>query len=259
MMLLYIVYKSGEDTAAPPFNGNADQTEEDSSQDETEEQTVEALQEQLCEKDREIQVLREILAMSHVGPNPEPSQPEQRAQNDIVILIDSNGRFIREKKLFPRDKVAKFDCPNTQKAIELLAEEHLGTPTHIIIHTGSSQLRQEQDRLSESLKGVIEKASNTFPESRVVMSALLPMKNMHCDTINKINSRLEKECEKLANVHFAKHPTININCLYDKVHLLKDKVRIFARTLKDVALDRYPSTYQTTVLGRSSSTYIQQQ
>ncbi|KAL4007974.1 hypothetical protein ACER0C_001826 [Sarotherodon galilaeus] len=238
---------SGEDTAAPPFNGNADQTdEEDSSQDKRtrqEEQTVEALQEQLREKDREIQVLREMLSRSHVGQNHDPSQPEERAQNDIVILIDSNGKFIREKKLFPRDKVAKFDCPNTQKAIELLSEEHLGTPTHIIIHTGSSQLRQEQDRLSESLTGVIEKASNTFPESRVVMSALLPMKNMHCDTINKINSRLEKECEELPNVHFAKHPTININCLYDKVHLLKDKVRIFARTLKDVALDRYPSTY----------------
>ncbi|XP_039462410.1 uncharacterized protein LOC120436091 [Oreochromis aureus] len=245
---------SGEDRATTTINHIVDRTlYDDSSQEGTEEQTLEALQEQLLEKERKIQRLTDQLSRSHQVHIKGLSQPVQRVQNDIVILIDSNGRFISETKLFPRDKVVKFDCPNTQKAIELLSEEHLGTPTHIIIHTGSSQLRREQDRLSESLKGVIEKASNTFPNSRVVMSALLPMKYMHTDTINKINIKLEKECEKLPNVHFAKHSELDVTSLYDDIHLSKHKVHIFAQKLKDLALDRYPSTHQRNVQGRSSS------
>ncbi|KAK1886722.1 Platelet-activating factor acetylhydrolase IB subunit beta like [Dissostichus eleginoides] len=111
---------------------------------------------------------------------PHPSRPaQQRGKPDIVILIDSNGKFIDENKLFPTHTVAKIWCPNTQHAMDLLSEQQLGSPSHIIIHTGSNDLRSQQERVSESLRGVIEKASTTFPNSRVVMSTLLPRKDLH--------------------------------------------------------------------------------
>ncbi len=40
------------------------------------------------------------------------------------------------------------------------------------------------------------------------------------------------------NVHLAHHPTQDYTCLYDHVHLYKTAVPVFARTLKDVALNR---------------------
>ncbi|KAK1891952.1 Platelet-activating factor acetylhydrolase IB subunit beta like [Dissostichus eleginoides] len=176
---------------------------------------------------------------------PHPSRPaQQRGKPDIVILIDSNGKFIDENKLFPTHTVAKIWCPNTQHAMDLLSEQQLGSPSHIIIHTGSNDLRSQQERVSESLRGVIEKASTTFPNSRVVMSTLLPRKDLHPDTIHRINSNMSRDCILRPNVHLAHHPTLDINCLYDHVHLYKNTVPIFARTLKDVALNRDQSTPQ---------------
>ncbi len=43
--------------------------------------------------------------------------------------------------------------------MELLSEEQLGSPSHIIIHTGSNKLRTQQDRVSESLRGVTQQQS----------------------------------------------------------------------------------------------------
>ncbi|XP_030279699.1 histone-lysine N-methyltransferase set1-like isoform X2 [Sparus aurata] len=187
-----------------------------------------------------------------INTTPHPSRPaQQREKPDIVILIDSNGKFINEKKLFPTHTVAKIWCPNTQHAMDLLSEERLGSPSHIIIHTGSNDLRSQQERVSGSLRRVIEKASTSFPNSRVVMSTLLPRKDFHPDTIHRINSSMSRDCVLRPNVHLAHHPTLDVNCLYDHVHLFKNKVPIFARTLKDVALNRDQSTPHR----RSSSTH----
>ncbi len=46
----------------------------------------------------------------------------------------------------------------------------------------------------------------------------------------------------MPNVHLAHHPTLDLCHLYDHVHLRKDSVRVFAKTLKDVALCRTPSS-----------------
>lgn len=116
--------------------------------------------------------------------------------------------------------------------MELLSEERLGSPSHIIIHTGTNDLWSQQERVSQSLNRVIEKASTTFPSSRVIISTLLPRKDFHPDTIHKINSSLSRDCARRPNVHLAHHPTLDINCLYDQVHLSKNTVSIFAQTLK---------------------------
>ena len=62
--------------------------------------------------------------------------------------------------------------------MDLLSEERLGFPSHIIIHTGSNDLRSQEERVSESLRRVIAKASTTLPNRRVVMSPLLPRKDL---------------------------------------------------------------------------------
>ncbi|KAE8297667.1 hypothetical protein D5F01_LYC04305 [Larimichthys crocea] len=132
-------------------------------------------------------------------------------QPDIVILIDSNGTFLNERKLFPNHKVAKLWCPNSQHAMELLSEERLGSPSHIIIHTGTNELRTQQER-----------------------ERLPP--------IHRINSSVSRDSVLKPNVHLTHHATLDISCLYDHVHLFKNTIPIFAQTLKNVALNRDQST-----------------
>ena len=50
----------------------------------------------------------------------------------------------------------------------------------------------------------------------------------------------------MPNVHLAHHPTLGLHSLHDHVHLHKDVISIFARTLKDVALGRSLNKKATT-------------
>ncbi|XP_067310538.1 mediator of RNA polymerase II transcription subunit 15-like [Pseudorasbora parva] len=174
---------------------------------------------------------------SHSSPAPSSTEEPQ-----IALLIDSNGKFIDIKKLFPRHKAVKFWCPTTDKALELLTESQLGRPSHIIIHTGTNDLRSQQDRVSDSLRAVVEKARKTFPNSKIILSTLLQRKDFHPNTILKINSSISRHCALLPNVHLAHHPDLDTDCLYDHVHLYKSLVHILAKRLKDVALNRTNQT-----------------
>ncbi|KAJ8369386.1 hypothetical protein SKAU_G00094140 [Synaphobranchus kaupii] len=191
------------------------------------------------------------LPIQHAPPEPtsqtahsddEHTMPEATENAHIVLLIDSNGKFINEKKLFPRHRVTKLWCPTTQKALELLSESCLGSPSHILIHTGTNDLRAQQERVATSIRAVTEKASHTFPNSKIVISTLLPRKDFHPHTIQKVNASISRDCALRPNVHLAHHPALSVDDLYDQVHLYKEAVPVLAKTLKDVALNRNSTT-----------------
>ena len=57
----------------------------------------------------------------------------------------------------PKHKVSKLWCPNTRHALEMLSEDRLGSHSHITIHTGTNDLRAQQERMATALNGVLEK------------------------------------------------------------------------------------------------------
>ncbi len=150
-----------------------------------------------------------------------PAQHQQPSTEgpEIALLIDSNGKYIDVKQIFPRHRSVKHWCPNTNKALELLTESQLGHPSHIIIHTGTNDLRSQQDRVYDSLRAVVEKARHTFPNSKIILSTLLQRKDFHPNTINKINSNISRHCAIVPNVYLAHHPDLDTDCLYDHVHI----------------------------------------
>ncbi|KAI2644553.1 Histone-lysine N-methyltransferase MECOM [Labeo rohita] len=73
-------------------------------------------------------------------------------------------------------------------------------------------------------------------ESRFIISTLLPRHDTPPHIIYNINAELSRGCSVLPNVHLAHHHHIGPQHLYDGLHLHKDGVRIFAKSLKDAAL-----------------------
>ncbi|CAL8384686.1 unnamed protein product [Arctogadus glacialis] len=67
-------------------------------------------------------------------PPTNKKKPKIPTDADIIILIDSNGKFVNEEQLFPGEKVCKVWCPTTDTALELLTEPTLesiaATPDH---------------------------------------------------------------------------------------------------------------------------------
>ena len=176
------------------------------------------------------------------GPNTDPLENNLPQSPQIVLLMDSNGKYVEGKKLFPKHRVMQEKCANTNRALEWLTEENLGSPSHIIIHTGTNNLRKQSGhQVVQSVKKMIEKAIAKFPNAKVTISALLPRLDIPVD-IQRINAEISRVCAMKQNVYFATHPTLDRESLWDDVHLCKAAVPAFAKSLKDVALGRKPNT-----------------
>lgn len=190
---------------------------------------------------------------------PKPLPPSQRGTatnraTEVVILIDSNGKFINEQKLFPGIKATKIWCPKTNDALLKLNSQLIGEPSHIIIHVGTNDLWTLKERVADSVIRVAGKATETFPVSKIVISTILPRADLHPDTIAKVNAAISRGCALMPNVYLAHHPTLGLHNLHDHVHLRKDIVNVFAKTLKDVALDRSLSK-RTTMASQTTKPY----
>ena len=114
----------------------------------------------------------------------------------------------------------------------------LGSPSHIIIHTGTNDLRSQQEKVADSLRKITEKASTTFPTSKIIISTLLPRRDFHPHTIHRVNASISRDCALKPNVFLAHHPILGPDCLYDHVHLYREAVPILAKTLKDITFSR---------------------
>ncbi|MGH0148980.1 UNVERIFIED_CONTAM: hypothetical protein FKN15_041936 [Acipenser sinensis] len=172
----------------------------------------------------------------------ESSEAIKKTRAEVALLIDSNGKYLDTRRLFPGRQVNKIRCVNTERALQLLDRHTLGSPACIIIHTGTNDLGSLRQHTGRAMKRVAERASLEFPDSRVVISTLLPRADTPPHIIDAINSELARGCATLPNVHLAHHPAVGPWHLYDKVHLNKKGVGVFARTLKDAALGRGPTS-----------------
>ncbi|KAJ8349102.1 hypothetical protein SKAU_G00276910 [Synaphobranchus kaupii] len=177
---------------------------------------------------------------STLSPNtPKTSKPTgQHNEADVIILCDSNGKYLNESRLFPGRKVIKLCCPTTQTALELLSEQRLGHAKHVLIHTGTNDLSTRRIDVAKALKQVAAKATQEYPAAKVTISTLLPRTDVPQRIIHSINAEVSRGCALLPNVHLAHHRDIRHYHLYDQVHLNKEGVKMFARVLKDTALGR---------------------
>ncbi|KAJ8360504.1 hypothetical protein SKAU_G00170290 [Synaphobranchus kaupii] len=172
------------------------------------------------------------------APNTPPLHPQPPK---TAILIDSNGKFLNHRRLFPTHSVGKFWCPTTDNALKLLCQSTLNTPQNILIHTGTNDLRSKGEKVAESLKKVAEKAHRLFPQANIAISTLLPRRDYPGGLINKINQSITSDCATLPNVTIIHHPALSCDHLYDLVHLDQEGVRLFAKDLREALYRDLPT------------------
>ncbi|XP_034558255.1 uncharacterized protein LOC117826367 [Notolabrus celidotus] len=170
-----------------------------------------------------------------------PDRPT-KSEAEVVLLMDSNGKYLDTKRLFPGLSTSAKRCRNTGQAMELLSQDTLGNPQYIVVHTGTNDLHSLHQSTAEAMTKVAERASREFPDSRVIVSTLLPRTDTPPHVIHEINMEISRNCASFPNIHLAHHTNIGTWHLYDGIHLNKAGVRTFAKTLKDVTLDRNPNS-----------------
>ncbi|KAJ8418945.1 hypothetical protein AAFF_G00004440 [Aldrovandia affinis] len=136
-------------------------------------------------------------------------------------------------------RVSAVRCMNTER-------DTLWSPACVIIHTGTNDLRALQQHTAMAVRKVAVRATQEFPESRVVISTLLPRVDTPPHLIATVNVEIAKGCATLPSMHLAHHPTLGPWHLHDTVDLNKIGVMIVAMPLKDIALGcKHPAMLQS--------------
>ncbi|MGH0119403.1 UNVERIFIED_CONTAM: hypothetical protein FKN15_046004 [Acipenser sinensis] len=174
-------------------------------------------------------------ADTQTAPN---TQSEQQGSAEVLILIDSNGRYLDERRLFPGRSVDKIKCPTTQSALQILSKNRQRSPKYIMIHTGTNNLRADRGDVAKSMQQVAETAAREYPSAKVIVSTLLPRADVPFHIIHSINAEVSRGCALLPSVHLAHHHHIRPHHMYDQVHLNREGMKLFAKSLKDIALGR---------------------
>ena len=132
---------------------------------------------------------------------------------DLILLIDSNGRHINMSKLLPRKKSVKVPCPLISNAENFINtpynQKH---PSTVICHFGTNDFEKKpENTCTDEFCKTIHALSKKFPQSRILVSLMLPRIDNLNETIQQVNFQIKRRCEKMSNVEIISHINIEMN------------------------------------------------
>ena len=191
--------------------------------------------------------------------NDQPIVRDQERKG-IVFLADSNAKYIDTHKL-SRDKEVQHEfCPTIRSTITALNTHNFGSPTDIIIHTGTNDLESTPvHQCMADYEELIIIAAEKYPRSRILISTILKRADHVEDLRIQLNAKL-RQLTVPPNVHFIQHENILEDMLYDNKHLRRRCVGAFVRNLKDTLFNRiaHPTNRNHTPQNRSTDMNRQQ-
>ena len=104
------------------------------------------------------------------GPQPQLVNQEQ----SLLLLIDSNGKFIKPNILYP-DQPVKFRKTYTLEQVTMAIETFTGKPSTVLIHCGTNDLENKSaDEVVDESKQLLSLIKRKFDDTKIIYSSLLP-------------------------------------------------------------------------------------
>ena len=164
-----------------------------------------------------------------------PKVSNQEIPEYVVMLCDSNRKFLDIHKLSGTRNSRMIACGTTDKAIEIINTPRFKVNKALIINTGVNDLEHlSKDEIINQQIEMIEKATKTFPGIKVFLSGITPRQNDYDDIVIEINDAVHKKVEQMPNVHHVYNGNLRQRRFYfDVKHLSRRAgVPVLARNIK---------------------------
>ena len=153
-------------------------------------------------------------------------------QDDIILLIDSNGKYIDTSRFIPNKQTRKIFCATVSSATKALTETSLGRPSHI--HVGTNDIeRSSLDSCYAQLQTMVDVASQKYSSSKILISSLLKRRDVLDHRRLELNSKTGSLCAAYPNVHLVHNDNITEDFLHDDKHLKRRKIGALVVNMKD--------------------------
>ena len=108
----------------------------------------------------------------------EHNLPRSRVKCDIIILMDSNRRFISKKGLSPNQKVYMVPCGSINQAKEILSNPVFFGQHTFVLHFGVNDLETMSSQEScKNMHDVLLLCKEKFKTTKVIVSGITPRKD----------------------------------------------------------------------------------
>ena len=129
-----------------------------------------------------------------------------KSEVDLILLVDSNGRYIQMKRLCPNLTAKKVPCPtisDVRKVLDSYKDLSNAKPSTIICHFGTNDLEHSSSQdFIQSFCNTISELCKVFPSSKIIVSELLPRLDHFDASKSHCNSQIHRKCATLPNEHF---------------------------------------------------------
>ena len=179
--------------------------------------------------------MNEVADINTQTIEPKNSPTTAAKTKSLLFLCDSNGKYLRLKKLCPHHETTYHRCATTDNAVDIINEtDPSETPTIILIHTGCNDIEHKGTASTfKDICNLLSLTSAKFPSSRILFSSLLPRKDKLNMNVYEVN-RLLQNTAFPTNVEVIEHAQLldsDSNILFDQKHLNREGASLFARTL----------------------------
>ena len=137
-------------------------------------------------------------AQGKVGPKyKELNLPRTRVKCDIVILIDSNRRFINKKRLSPNQKVYMLPCGSINQVKKILSDLVFFGQHTLVLHFGVNDFETMSPQEScKSMRNVLLLCKEKFKTEKVIVSGITPRKDELNSEVKLANQSIMNEISK---------------------------------------------------------------
>ena len=166
-----------------------------------------------------------------------PATTQKQINSKIIVLMDSNRKFIDKNKLFPNKKALILACPTIERGREILQQTKFVDQHTIIIHTGVNDLENcNRQEVSNKFCELLLSYKTTYPTVKIIASSITPRKDQLNTAVKRANELIHNELKKDQMKDIILIDNSNLDkqeLLFDAKHLnRKNGVKILASNIK---------------------------
>ena len=147
-----------------------------------------------------------------------------------VLFLGSNALKAGSGRICPGIKCKVIRCYTARYGLHILENPHFEDPNTIIICCGTNDLDSDINEGYETIVEFIKKCSRDYPRTQIIVSGILPRKDLN---VRDINVELRKTLAEVSpNVTFCPHNNISRNDLVNVKHLDESGLNTYAENLR---------------------------
>ena len=155
--------------------------------------------------------------------------------SEIVVIMDSNRKFIVPEKLFPDKKTTILKCGNISSLNRIVEDLYFYDVESVVVHVGVNDVESEThpDIIADNLLTASAKLKSKFPTTNVFLSEITPRSDDLQIKVTHVNDHLRLKASKY-NLHLINHSNLQArsNFFYAKHFRSSTGVRVLARNIK---------------------------